>query len=338
MLFYNRDFERLQLGDCKRQLSLDSLSALLQTWHGSMIQVKELGGPDGFKIEIRGQDLEDIPIGAQEIFGAFTASGLIDLIDLSALDILSLGRQRICKSSKVPALVAVLGIESWYLLHASEFEREADKEGKVLDLYPLSFLEAIREKHGAEFFCSRQSRARQELTAMKTYPDRPMTVWSQGNWNVTGSLLPIRYGCKIPRWRSKTLVDHPSVASWKLLPSGNVEIAKVAILAASWIDEPEGSIQAEINLQKLYESEENPIRVGLAKDLPKVLQHMTSNIHYPFVAVVRYDSADERKAEGVILRALDHTNHMWFKQGTFETTERSEHKIPESTEVEWLVL
>jgi hypothetical protein len=367
MTLYNKSMEPLQIeGSRQTQLSVDSLGVLVKLWAGQLFHMGKAGGEKGApsKVHIADThvDFEDIPPAVQELFGVFTASGMIDLVDLSALDVISLGRQRMAEASRIPAIVSVLGLEKWYKEHAHEFAIDAPPQMLVHGLYPQSFLEEVRKLYGAKFFTASQNRARQyPLVPTKWHEQKEFPSISLPVVEATGTLLPIGENCKTGRWDSPSMVDHPSVASWVLSDDGSVILPYVGILASSWGKPTEIAIPAIVTLGLLDQNATIIRSEAPILDLHKFLVAFGDFSHTRVAAiVVRCSDSSLHRTEGIIMRPLFGTvTEAWVKIGTFYTKQdflmlerltyetfsayrfkakKYPHDIPTSERVDWIVL
>jgi hypothetical protein len=89
-------------------------------------------------------------VGVLDLERLLNMTGLQNLLQLSPSSIITMGNERHCISRRAEAIMSAIGATRWFQDFA-----DFSWENLVLDLYPLAFVNLIREKIGsASFFSS----------------------------------------------------------------------------------------------------------------------------------------------------------------------------------------
>ena len=203
-------------------------------------------------VSVRAEGDIQFPFGVLSLTHLMIQNGLLYLLKLSPPNILWLGKSRHCQHRRAEAIMSALGTTDWFQTSPTA-EREKDL---VLQMYPLSFLNEVRQKlgHGVFFYSGVEVGIDTDRKLLEIYSD-PLKYTSP--LDAVGSLLPIGFSagfgdehpaCVEPR------VEHQAVRKWVIEKSGCVRIQEVGVLTPdmiavgeSWkIDVPE----AEENLKK----------------------------------------------------------------------------------------
>lgn len=169
---------------------------------------------------------DEMPISATEITALVHHICFDELLEPSPLSAFTLGNRRVCTERRAEAIMSVFGATDWFL----NIDPDKREENLVLEKYPLQFLEEVRGTHGAMFFASNYGFC---------------CFWDIFRQNENGSLDARPVGTLLPfdpvRNESKftisldarELVDHPSVATWRLAEDGRVLLPEVGVVAST---------------------------------------------------------------------------------------------------------
>lgn len=213
--------------------------------------------------------------------------------------------------------------------------------GRVLDLYPLGFLQEAAQKLGAVFY----SLVRWEF---EINGETPETLAQNTR---VGSMLPFRkpgYAglvgdwslLKIPDNSLVDAVDRPCVASWHICADGSVKMSRAEIIASSSSND-QAKIRAvvlctvEPELRERLGSEVPGTRElsGTTPDLTSFLRVLAGKDR--MYAVNLY--SDGPYQAGIVLLGMDtepSTTQYLVKVGTFEAFINP----PDETPVDWVIL
>jgi hypothetical protein len=169
------------------------------------------------------------PFGVRTLQMLVIDMGLIYLLHWSPHFILWLGNGRKCSQRRAEAIMSALGTTDWFKTSPTE-EREQDL---VLNVYPLAFLNEVRQKIGSGVFFDS---AVESDAALLEFCRTPSGY--TGKLDAIGSLLPMGLGANATMNDPNTLsdsVEHPAVKSWIIEKSGSVKIREAGILSSEVI-------------------------------------------------------------------------------------------------------
>ena len=213
MWICNKSWELLTL-NCSVPVSFDTTIAISQTVMG-FYHSQEL--------------MKNAPLGPRVFFGVLHLTGMSSLLHMSQQEVLILGDKRECTGRRAEAIMSVLGTTDWYINQLHRTGISPQEDGLVLGKYPLSFVEEVKDKVGALFFCASSPESILKEMENKELGSRP-EAW--------GTLLPFRPGLE-GRPKNSPLQDglftdeHPTVKCWKVESDGSVTISTAAIIAST---------------------------------------------------------------------------------------------------------
>ena len=363
MRLINNNLDKFEVGFRDQPVTFDSLIAIYQEWRGTAVNLRLLENsfpsalriyeliPGGRSLAIvsmasqdrlshdREAELEarqyenetkavtirketsflETPLSVLELVAALTASGMTELLEASPVDILDIACRRTGSKGRVSSLFSTIGI----VAPSSTFESiTRGQNDLVLGMYPLWFLETIRSSIGAAFFATKN--------------DGMLTL--SGNKCATlegcGSMLPF-WGTSNHRWRPEDMKDHQSVSSWQIKLDGSVYIPMASIWISTDVEEYPASAAVTVFL--------DPVVSGLTlisfmdfRDFDAVLRSFLAKLGFKALhAVVLLQS--KTRCEGVIVGQV---GQYMIKTGHFASEAKSglTLPIPESTQVDWMVL
>ncbi|KAH6984176.1 hypothetical protein BKA56DRAFT_729742 [Ilyonectria sp. MPI-CAGE-AT-0026] len=323
MRLLNKDLEPLAMGTCGQEVTFDTLCALVHGLDGEMFKLQDGMFKDKdhlVQILVRSPN-SNMPPGVIELVASLVATGMHRFLDISPLDLLELGSRRWCSRRRGPAVMSAVGVTDWFeALSIGEAEHEEDL---VLDCYPYSFVQSVREKVGAEFFASKRDRIR--------YISSPTSNMTR----LTGTMMPFYWGCSTARWRPQDMQDHPSTKGWEVTETGSVKIKEACILVSTSAEPPAEAVKAAVFLEPQVAKALRPLRIE-TQNLYKLMNIVVSGeAHFwsALKAVVLMSSPTQ--VEGILLLE-------WAFPGTISKVgyfyiEGTQLTLPEQEIVNWEV-
>lgn len=171
-----------------------------------------------------------IPRGVGEILVTFRRSKLDMILDPRHLNPLLMANQRYCVRRRAEAIMGITGCTSWYHDYFTEHGEPYPRGEKVLDRFPLPYLEEFLYNLGAQFFST--WRPIGEHCVKDVFHHHPDSSFIKVR--SVGSMLPF---CRSMRqskeeWKFPLFAhDDPSVSTWSILPDGSCLVKDISIVA-----------------------------------------------------------------------------------------------------------
>ena len=188
------------------------------------------------KTRVQQSTVEALPNLVSSFIKLMSASGMIDLPGISPIQIIMLGNQRYCRSRRAEAIMAVLGVTKWF---NAESDVATQSKELVLERYPLSFINEVREKLGDDVFFG-------AITVRDFWAkldDGDITAERLARSSETcGTLLPFGGAASwtasislesTPAYRVESK-PHDALSAWLVQPNGSVMIGSASILVSSF--------------------------------------------------------------------------------------------------------
>ena len=188
------------------------------------------------KTRVQQSTVEALPNLVSSFIKLMSASGMIDLPGISPIQIIMLGNQRYCRSRRAEAIMAVLGVTKWF---NAESDVATQSKELVLERYPLSFINEVRENLGDDVFFG-------AITVRDFWAeldDGDITAERLARSSETcGTLLPFGGAASwtasislesTPAYRVESK-PHDALSAWLVQPNGSVMIGSASILVSSF--------------------------------------------------------------------------------------------------------
>ena len=236
ILLLNRNWEPLTVWHVT--ITLDTIASLVMCRHMSF----NSGRQAMQQLALARERDKRLPVGAREVYGLFSMTGMVQIAAPSQLSALILGGKRVCKHSRSQAIMSVAGATKWFRKNEFQHFRHPESEDKMIfGLYEPEFINEVYRLVGGSFFMCRNEATTVSTPDGTTRNDRIRTISL-----ISGSMLPFSPGsaarfCHIPS-KERGFVDHPSIAGWRIgvgrdiftgFRGGDVLLPTVAILAAN---------------------------------------------------------------------------------------------------------
>lgn len=279
--------------------------------------------------------------GYLELLELFNRTGMSYIHFIRRDLILLLGSHRFCRDLRAEAIMSVVGSRGW------KAEYDAGNTKLVLDMYPLSFVQEARCAIGANFFNS------------ASVSSRPISPVKEGTApEPRGSLMPFeskRHGSEaklVLDWIFSDEMDHPSVASWRILETGSVAIPRAGIYYSTREEEVQGG-EGELvcNVWLTHESPEQDdarfIESRKARRFRTVELRSWLRTYFPYsesyaVELCRVNSriGSRPSSRGILLKETSRGSRTMFKIGNYISSTfslLSQSQVVERR-VDWTVL
>ncbi|KAI4600083.1 hypothetical protein KJ359_001185 [Pestalotiopsis sp. 9143b] len=322
MILVDRNWLPLLAGDCLA-IDMDSLAVLLSqsasgTWRMTVP--------------------EALPKGVEDFTIVMNSTGMSNLYYSGELTALIVGRTRVSTSSRAPAIMSVLGATKWFEgQELKQFQTQEEQDYMVCGLYPLVFVEEVRDRVGAAFFTCWNQPATWR-TCVGGPGDEVQIV------SLVGTMLPFMPISETQTQRGvyskmtmRRLPDHPSIAGWEIHADGSVFLPEVGIMASTVANRTENYEIRPLSCIVLSNDPQDTTTMNAIFKEDVVLQDWISVKAGEAHAICT--ATNGFMVQGVILhRAL--AQGPYVKAGTFEsldTLERLPISIPPTTSSNWLV-
>ena len=352
MALCSRSFELLTVGN-DTVVSLDSLAALLNFVIGVYNQspfetiLNRTRAPErlevGTVVEYEGMNppgslrrrrvLQKMPPnvnGLIELYDALFASGMNKLSTISPPSVLHLGQHRQCTSNRAEAIMSVVGATNWYRSHVDTFKTSPSESELVLGYYPAALLNEAAQKTGAKFYASVSS----DLANLTGVVNIEGGVWEPAETSTAiGSLLPFSFGqttLLAPEHQSLDIEDHPSTATWTVLPDGKVNIQEAGLLSSTNDDHGMPDLPASILVPGIFTT--TPGGEINLHEWTRTFRVGPSSHNY---AICVYQQS-KQILWGLLLKQVG-TEKCLVKVGTFYTGAVNVRHVP-SQRVDWTIL
>lgn len=285
MRLLNKDFETPYVGTCGQEVTFGALCALVDQLDGDVYKINysRFGVPRSATSSSRDADavvnikiesyMKRLPRSAIEVIAALTATGMTQLAEIDAVDLLELGACRQIKEHRGRAIMAAAGITDWFTNAGGPQVLQEREKQLVFDLYPYAFIQEFYAKLGALFFASKSDRLRQ--AGLDPFLDMV---------GPTGTMMPFHSGTHTGRWRPANRQDHEAVGTWTISSDGSVNMEKVGILLST--DRPKPDVlRSEIFLPALYSPTGLPQTMTIV-DLYDLLMIMSRDRTYKTIYAV----------------------------------------------------
>lgn len=175
------------------------------------------------------------PPGAKELESCLNKTSMTYITSGNRMKSLIMGRSRVCSNSRAEAIMSVAGATDWYLGKTVDQFREIrnrDDTDLVCGLYPLDFVNELRNKIGPGFFMCFHEIATVDWV-------RNENDGSMERVTLQGSMLPFTPSQLNDGQLFKTFTHdsgypaHPSVSTWTIQSDGSVVLPQVGILATN---------------------------------------------------------------------------------------------------------
>ncbi|KAM0286442.1 hypothetical protein ACHAQH_000868 [Verticillium albo-atrum] len=172
--------------------------------------------------------MKQLPAEACIFRDMLKATGMTRFADLrSRIDIIAIGERRTCKRPKdrAEAIMSAVGVVDWYDPRRT---RDDPPLPMILELYPVAFVDELREKAGdADFFRSR------------TLNKSVLRYFEGGDYTPMGSMLPFSKSPSLDVMlvpsntlkNSLPVEEHVSLSGWSIGTDGSVQMPTVAVAA-----------------------------------------------------------------------------------------------------------
>lgn len=269
-------------------------------------------------------------------------TGLDKIAILSRPALIALGDRRQCSEGRAVAIMSALGVTEWYEAatggeHRHKKPYEEQKDSLVLGKYPLEFINEIRAKIPEEFFLS-----------MINY-----NISSEQNGDICassgkGTMLPFSGGETYFAQNTFQEIDlpfcHDSVASWTVLCSGGVLLPCVCLLSSPSLSLGARTELLPSKLQGVRTTDTPEVTDNLPRwagdsgwiDLHQWLKAQSFEVYAVVVSFTNFSPNRGSNFCGIILKNISPGS--FIKIGNFWVTTAKLHPIPETSEVNWLVL
>ena len=136
---------------------------------------------------------------------------------------------RHCTGSRAPAIMSAVGVTDWFTKRLDQKTSGRSRSDSLLfGTYPLAFIEEAFQKFGAPFLDGTLG-VEKRLSVSQLIRPKPV-----------GSMLPLssdesRFTDRTPRVDRMRIeiVDHPSIASWRIKANGSLEVGSVGMWSSS---------------------------------------------------------------------------------------------------------
>ena len=290
-----------------------------------------------------------VPTGVRELQRLIRITELQSLLQLSQISIITMGNQRHCKKRRAEAIMSAIGAVDWFrdFQNSSmgeedddEFENDADDDRLLLGLYPLPFVNEIRERLGSCSFFSSTPLGWQFHTVLYKYCSEKRT--KKRKFEALGSMLPIGPGAQAITFETEStgyMAQHPALDSWTIESTGCVRIRQAGIVSSSF-----SSSSTRISPKKTGPLRCLLIAPSAGNDENRLVMQGNTDLHQwiqeykpwsPNVAIcLSYSSLSSR---GIILKEMEEEGVL-LKIGSYWEFERPGYEMPEPQEVDWLVM
>lgn len=281
-----------------------------------------------------------MPRGVYGLFATLGRTDLINLLEMTRVNILIFGNQRYCKRRRAEAIMSAIGSTRWC---TSQSEASSKNEEALLEnTFNLAFTEETRQAVGAAFF------GVYDLTPRPKGSYRYDKLGRIQNVRASATLMPftsekfVQRSAPIRDSSAVPTEDHPSVSSWAISDKGGVNM-KQAGLIASWPPSQETTSRPRVKANVLVFQDHRRLKDHV--DLEKWLGEFRPNSEKHAVCLLR--QADLH-LHGVLLERVyldldtDSRPH-FFKIGNFYIKRERDSPVgtlsfPPATEVDWLVI
>ncbi|KAH0536394.1 hypothetical protein FGG08_006744 [Glutinoglossum americanum] len=268
-----------------------------------------------------------VPKGARELARLFRITGLIGLLQLSRHSIITMGNGRHCTSRRAEAIMSAVGATEWFGTASDSLE-----EDLVLELYPLAFVNEVREKLGsASFFSSTPLGWEFHYVLRRFCSDKRKIPYG---FEALGSLLPFGPGAHNIAFDTESnphMAEHPSLDSWTVEDTGCVRILQAGIVSSSIEGPLVGDIRC-ILVAPLADNDENRLVVQKNEDLHSWIKRYKPDMPNFAVCLLHSPLA----SRGIILKEI--APGFLLKIGSYWQMERPGYEGPKTQMVNWLVV
>ena len=266
------------------------------------------------------------PASVVELTRLVHDTNLLHLPNQSRLSIITAGNFRHCKERRAEAIMSAIGATDWFE-HSALDEQEEDL---VLELYPLPFVNEVRDKVGSlAFFSATPLGWKFHYALRKFCSNKRMKKFK---FEDLGSLLPFGPGATNITfdWEANMHSDpHPAIENWRIEPDGSVRITSAGIVSANPYSQ--AKIQCVLAVPSA-DADENQLRILHDHDLNTWL-----NSYKPFspkyAVCLAYSTFSTR---GVILKEME--PGVMLRIGNYWQIEPPSYPMPALQDVDWLVM
>lgn len=277
------------------------------------------------------------PPGAKELTSCLTRTAMNYITSGNQMKSLIMGRSRVCTNSRAEAIMSVAGATDWYVGKTVDQFREIRDHYNtdlVCGLYPLEFVRELQNKIGPGFFMCFHEIATVDWVQNEN-------DGSMERVELKGSMLPFTPSHLNDGKLFRTFAHdsgypaHSSVSTWVIQGDGSVVLPEVGILATNT---PYESNRHAHMLASTYIIGNDPkgINRGSSDAMDVDLLSHIRKFDGEAIAICTMESR-----WGIIIHRPERGHGTFVKAGVFwvpDYDRRDGIEIPESTEVNWLVI
>ena len=275
--------------------------------------------------------------GVRELQNLIRTTGLEGLLRLSELSIITMGNERHCKKRRAEAIMSAVGAVDWFPGFNDPLKDDLDDEDDerlLLGLYPLAFIKEVREKLGSASFFSSTPLGPQFHYVLYKYCSEKRS--KRGKFEDLGSLLPIGPGAHSVAWEVESIrhmVEHPTLKTWTIEPTGRVHIRQAGIVSSSFPSSPRPvePLRCTIAAPSVT-GDENRVKLHHDADL-----HEWTRLYKPWSANIAVCLSHSSLAtRGILLKEME--GGIMLKVGSYWQFEQPGCEMPKTQDVDWSVM
>lgn len=271
----------------------------------------------------------------------------------SVFDVLELSSTRQCTDQRAPGIMSALQCTDWYVEKIDENKLEKQQlaatsdSNMVLGMFPVEFVKEIFHKFGAELFLG------------INFMWRPLDVDDLKQPTACGSMLPFYNESSGSHSRTDhyrvqisgpELKQHISLDNWEICPDGSIEMRKVGIVASTEVQTANDALKPTVSLRWLGNYiprtaiDTSSVHVPEFEDIDDFGAWMKAASHSVGELYAVALCEETGGMQGVLLQSpkLQGTSanvpKYLIKVGVWSTTQGAGYTMPDSTDVNWIVL
>lgn len=270
-----------------------------------------------------------LPIGVRDLTRLLQITGLQNLLQLSQLSVIVMGNERHCTSRRAEAIMSAIGATDWF----PDFNDPSDDSNLVLDLYPLPFVNEVREKLGSATFFSSSPLGWEFHYVLHKFCSEKRT--KRRKFEELGSLLPFGPGAHTLAFEVDSnphMLEHPALKTWTIENTGCVRVKQAGIVSSSLTNEaPSGQLRC-ILAAPSAEGDENKLIIQQDANLHEWIRSYKP-FSPNFAVCLLHSSLATR---GILLKQME--PGILLKIGSYWQFEPPGYEMPEIQDVDWLVM
>jgi hypothetical protein len=269
----------------------------------------------------------ETPAAVRSLHKVARATGFCDMLVPSRLAILETASHRYCQGRRAEAIMTAVGATKWFNTAKESWEKQL-----VLNLYPLAFMNEVRQNVGSAAFFMTGFHEKEPWSALARFFGD--SGGDKGEPEAVGSLLPLsNVALTLPSnyFLCFDETENCALKSWSIEISGAVRIPEAAIVARSFDPAPFGTMKCSILAPSLSSD-----RITTAHNVNLHDWIHTYRPQLPNYAVLCTQQSPYPTC-GVILKEI--RRGVLLKIGIFISPETThDQQLIKIEKVEWLVL